>query len=88
MLNEFGICCRCGGEIGPPFDRQTDWLCKQCYDDTHKVRRHPAVRWGNERLITPYERERSLEWQKEVDERIDREMKESQIGNSAKSSAE
>ena len=76
MQTEIGICCRCGDEIGPPFDRLTDWLCKHCYDATHKPPRLRAnPRKGNERLLTPYKRDKSLEWQEKIDEKIDEEIK-------------
>ena len=80
MNTEYGKCCRCGEEIGPPYDRETDWLCKQCYDDTHKVRRRRTPRWGGRWLDTPYGREQAQKEQEEIDERIDREMRDEDEG--------
>jgi len=75
MNTELGICCRCGEEIGPPFDRDSDCLCKQCYDDTHKVRPRHHTLWGSRWLKTPSEREDAAIRQEKIDERIDKEMR-------------
>ena len=73
MQNEYGKCCKCGEEIGPPFDRENDWLCKQCYDESHRGRRRPNPRMGNQRIPTHDERQQWNKWQDEIDERLDRE---------------
>lgn len=74
MVSEFGKCCRCGEEIGPPYDRECDWLCKQCYDETRSkggYRHNP--RMNNEPIRTADEREQDDKWQNKIIERIDRE---------------
>lgn len=70
---ELGRCCKCGEEIGPPFDRETDFLCKQCYDETRSkggYRHNP--RMNNEPIRTAEEHEQNKKWQDEIIERVDR----------------
>ena len=74
MENELGKCCRCGEEIGPPFDRETDWLCKHCYDKTRpkgSFRYNP--RMNDEPIRTAEEREQEQKWQDRIIDKVDRE---------------
>ena len=73
MLDELGKCCKCGEEIGPPFDRETDFLCKQCYDETRSrggYRPNPSM--NNEPIRTAEEREQEEKWKDGIIDRIDR----------------
>jgi len=75
--SEFGKCDRCGGEIGPPFDRETDCLCKNCYDKTHRDRRHPlpsSIRMGDEWLLDASQWQESRQWTDDIIDKIDREQ--------------
>ncbi|MBI5778902.1 MAG: hypothetical protein HZA49_05545 [Planctomycetes bacterium] len=77
MENEFGKCDICGGEIGPPFDRETDCLCKHCYDKTHRDRRHPlpsSIRMGDEWLLDASQWQESRQWTDDIIDKIDREQ--------------
>lgn len=74
---EYGKCVVCGEEVSPPFDREADWLCKQCYDRTHRRPALPNPRMGTRRLTTPYEREQTIKWINEIDERLDNETADS-----------
>ncbi|MFA5794423.1 MAG: hypothetical protein WC980_05075 [Candidatus Brocadiia bacterium] len=70
---EYGKCCRCGEDVGPYKGCEQDWLCKECYDRTHRRPPLPNPRMGGRRLTTAYEREQSMKWITEIDERLDAE---------------
>jgi len=71
MLNEFGKCWFCGEEVGPPYDREDDSLCNQCYDDLNRWFEYGEIlRAGLPEGMSVYNRD----WQDKTDERLDEEM--------------
>ncbi|MFH0889061.1 MAG: hypothetical protein V1871_07640 [Planctomycetota bacterium] len=73
MLNEFGKCCKCGEEISPYDRNNEDWLCKQCYDKTHRRYPFPNPRINDERILSADERIESEKWKDEIIDKVDRE---------------
>ncbi|MFH1231170.1 MAG: hypothetical protein V1709_06695 [Planctomycetota bacterium] len=68
MLNEFGKCWFCGEKVGPPYDREDDSLCKQCFDDLCRWYEYGEIlRAGLPEDMSVYNRD----WQVEIDKRID-----------------